>query len=108
MNILAPLLQNTDLLFSRIRNLKYRYLPDQSLFPVEINQYDSYVIREALHNCIAHQDYELMGRINVVEMPDELIFTNVGNFIPQSVENVIKQDAPQEFYRNRCLAEAMG
>ncbi|MDC3413826.1 hypothetical protein NC800_10515 [Aquibacillus sp. 3ASR75-286] len=82
-------------------------MPDQSLFPIEINQYDSYVIREALHNCIAHQDYELMGRVNVVEKPEELVFTNVGNFIPQTIENVIKQDAPQEFYRNRWLAEAM-
>ncbi|WP_449354840.1 RNA-binding domain-containing protein [Virgibacillus natechei] len=102
-----PLLLNTDLLFNKIRNLKYRYMPDQSLFPIEINQYDSYVIREALHNCIAHQDYELMGRINVVEKPEELVFTNVGSFIPKTIENVINQDAPQEFYRNRWLAEGM-
>lgn len=102
-----PFLLNTDNLFSKIRNLKYRYMQDQSLFPIEVNQYDSYVIREALHNCIAHQDYELQGRINVVENPDELIFTNVGSFIPKTVEKVIKQDAPQEYYRNRWLAEAM-
>lgn len=102
-----PFLLNTHELFNKIRNLKYRYMPDQSLFPIEINQYDPYVIREALHNCIAHQDYELMGRINAVEKPDELIFTNMGSFIPESIENVIKQDAPQEYYRNRLLAEAM-
>jgi len=102
-----PFILNTDNLFAKIRNLKYRYMQDQSLFPIEINQYDTYVIREALHNCIAHQDYELQGRINVVEKPDELIFTNVGNFIPRSIEKVIKQDAPQEYYRNRWLAEAM-
>lgn len=57
---------------TRIRNLTYRYLPDQTLFPTEKKQYDSYEIREALHNCITHQDYELHQRINVVEMPDEL------------------------------------
>ncbi|WP_096551839.1 RNA-binding domain-containing protein [Ureibacillus thermosphaericus] len=102
-----PFILNTDRLFKKIRNLKYRYMPDQSLFPIEINQYDSYVIREALHNCIAHQDYELQGRINIIEKPDELIFTNLGDFIPSTVENVIKQDAPQEYYRNRWLAEAM-
>jgi len=82
-------------------------MPDQSLFPIEVNQYDQYVIREALHNCIAHQDYTLQGRINVVEKPDELIFTNVGDFIPRAIENVINRDAPQEYYRNRFLAEAM-
>lgn len=102
-----PFLLNTDRLFAKIRNLKYRYMPDQSLFPIEVNQYDTYVIREALHNCIAHQDYNLQGKINIVENPDELIFTNVGSFIPQTVETVIKQDAPQEYYRNRWLAEAM-
>ncbi|CAM3140186.1 RNA-binding domain-containing protein [Filibacter tadaridae] len=102
-----PLLLNTDELFSKIRNLRYRYIPEQSLFPLEIYQYDSYVIREALHNCIAHQDYTLHSRINVVEKPDELIFTNVGDFIPGNISNVIHSDTPQEFYRNRFLAEAM-
>jgi hypothetical protein len=32
-----------------------------------------WVIREALHNCIAHQDYDLHGRINLVETPSKLI-----------------------------------
>lgn len=102
-----PFILNTNELFAKVRNLKYRYIPDQSLFPIETNQYDTYVIREALHNCIAHQDYTLQGRINVVENPDELIFTNLGNFIPGTIENVIHSDAPQEHFRNRFLAEAM-
>ncbi|WP_046228435.1 RNA-binding domain-containing protein [Paenibacillus dauci] len=102
-----PFILNTELAYSKIRNLKYRYLPDDSLFPIEVNQYDSYVIREALHNCIAHQDYTLSGRINLIELPEQILFTNLGSFIPKSIETVIKQDAPQEFYRNRFLAEAM-
>ncbi len=102
-----PFLLNTDNVFSKIRNLNYRYMPDQSLFPIEINKYDSYVIREALHNCIAHQDYEMQGRINIVENPDELLFVNVGKFIPSSIEQVINQDSPQTYYRNRFLVEAM-
>ena len=102
-----PFILNTDSVFDKIRNLKYRYLPDNTLFPTEITKYEPYVIREALHNCIAHQDYELRGRINVVEKPDELIFTNLGSFIPGSIEAVIEQDAPQEFYRNKFLADAM-
>lgn len=102
-----PFLLNTDALFARIRNLTYRYLPDQTLFPTEIKQYDSYVIREALHNCIAHQDYEFHQRINVIETPDELIFSNAGAFIPGTLDAVIDHDAPQEFYRNPFLANAM-
>ncbi len=78
-------------------------MQDATLFPTEIPKYDPWVIREALHNCIAHQDYSLGGRINLVEKPDELIFTNLADFIPGSVEQVIKNDAPPERYRNPLL-----
>jgi ATP-dependent DNA helicase RecG len=103
----VPFLINSSEVFNRIRNLTYRYMNDTSLFPTEIKMYDTYVIREALHNCIAHQDYNLQGRITVVERPDELIFSNVGNFLPKNIETVIEQDAPQEYYRNQFLADAM-
>jgi ATP-dependent DNA helicase RecG len=102
-----PFLLNVDKLLARIRNLTVRELPDGTLFPVELTQYDPWVIREALHNCIAHQDYGLRGRIQVVETPDALLLTNVGGFLPGRVETVIEQDAPLEIYRNPFLAEAM-
>lgn len=102
-----PLLLNIEKVFLKIRNLNYRYLPDNTLFPVEITQYDSWVLREALNNCVAHQNYELNGRITVLECPDRLMFSNMGNFMPGSVENVIRQDAPPAVYRNRFLADAM-
>jgi len=102
-----PLLLNVEKAAAGIRNLNYRYLPNNTLFPVEVTQYDPWVLREALHNSVAHQDYELGGRINLVERPDELVFANLGHFIPGSVERVIEQDAPQEFYRNPFLAHAM-
>ena len=102
-----PFIINADEVLNKIRNLKYRFLPDNTLFPTEILQYDPYVIREALHNCIAHQDYELNSRIIVIERPDELIFTNAGCFIPGNVEDVVETDAPQKYYRNTFLAEAM-
>lgn len=47
------------------------------------------------------------GLVRVVEKPGELIFSNLGNFIPGSVAQVIEQDVPPEQYRNRCLADAM-
>lgn len=104
-----PLLSAVDQVFSKIRNLVYRYMPNGQLqlFPIEITQYEAWVIRESLQNCIAHQDYRLSGRINVVEEPDSLLFTNLGDFLPGSIEEVIRKDAPPEFYRNRFLAEAM-
>jgi len=102
-----PMILAVDQVFARIRNLTYRYLPNASLFPTEITQYDPWVIRETLHNCIAHQDYTQAGRINVVEESESLFFTNIGHFIPGSVEAVICRDAPPEQYRNPFLAQAM-
>jgi ATP-dependent DNA helicase RecG len=102
-----PFLLNVDKVLARIRNLTVRELPGGTLFPVELTQYDPWVIREALHNCIAHQDYGLRGRVQVVETPDALLLTNVGGFLPGRVETVIEQDAPLEIYRNPFLAEAM-
>lgn len=103
----CPLLLAVDKVYLKIRNLKYRYIKEGTLFPDEVNQYEPYSIREALNNCIAHQDYTKHGRINVIEMEDQLVFTNLGSFIPGSVERVVKDDAPEEHYRNRFLAAAM-
>ena len=49
------------------------------------------MLRETLHNAIAHQDYGLRGRINVVETPGALLMTNVGGFLPGDVDKVIRQ-----------------
>jgi ATP-dependent DNA helicase RecG len=102
-----PFLLAGDRLLKRIRNLIVRALPSGTLFPQEITQYDLWVIREALHNAIAHQDYRRHGRIVVVEFPDRVLMTNVGDFLPGDIETVIRQDAPQAIYRNPFLADAM-
>ena len=104
----CPLLLNTEEVYKKIRNLKYRYIPDGTLFPDEVDQYDAYIIREGLNNCIAHQDYTLGGKINVVEHEDgKLVFLNSGSFIPSSIEEVVIADAPEPTYRNPFLVEAM-
>jgi ATP-dependent DNA helicase RecG len=102
-----PFLLNVDKVFQRIRNLRYRYMKEGSLFPEETDTYDPYVIREALHNCIAHQDYTMGGKITVVEFPDKLVFSNEGRFIPKSIDDVLIRNSPDRYYRNRFLAEAM-
>lgn len=102
-----PFLLAVENLQKRLRNLIVRAMPSGTLFPQEMAQYDPWVIREALHNCIVHQDYNLHGRIVVVEFPDRVLLTNVGEFLPGNVETVIHQDAPQPIYRNPFLADAM-
>jgi ATP-dependent DNA helicase RecG len=103
----CPFIFAVDLIFAKVRNLTYRYIKDGTLFPEEVAMYEPYNIREALNNCIAHQDYKLQGRINVVEFEDKIMFTNLGGFIPGTIEKVINDDAPEENYRNKFLATAM-
>lgn len=103
----TPLILNVERVLGKIRNLSFKHLPDAKLFPIEINQYEDWVIREALHNCIAHQDYEMHGGIKLIENPEELIFENLGGFLPGSVEEVIQRNAPSDVYRNKFLADAM-
>jgi len=102
-----PFLLQVDRVLERIRNLKIRAMPSGTLFPQELDQYDPWVLREALHNALAHQDYPMGGRVNVVETPSAILVTNVGSFLPGDLDTVIQQDAPQEIYRNTLLAGAM-
>ncbi|GAA0881586.1 hypothetical protein GCM10009120_01820 [Sphingobacterium siyangense subsp. cladoniae] len=102
-----PLILSVEKVFAKIRNIKYRYMQEGTIFPAEVSKYEPFSIREAINNCIAHQDYTKGARINVVEMEDQLVFTNYGSFIPGSVEKVVIEDAPEEFYRNKFLATAM-
>jgi len=102
-----PWLLQVEQVVARLRNLIIRTLPSGTLFPVELSQYDPWVLREALHNCIAHQDYARAARINVVEFPDRLLFVNAGSFLPGTVERVVTEDSPPAVYRNPFLAQAM-
>lgn len=102
-----PFLLATDRLLSRIRNEQEESLPDGTLFPTPVPWYDTWVIREALHNCVAHQDYVLGGKINVVEHPDRLVFSNLGQFLAPSVEWMLEHQSPPEHYRNQWLIDSM-
>ncbi len=103
-----PYILAVDEVFAKIRNLKYRYMKDGTLFPDEVDQYDPQNIKEALSNCIAHMDYTLAGRISVAENEDGYIsFTNPGSFLPGSIKEVIDSEEPPSFYRNTLLAKTM-
>lgn len=102
-----PFLLATERVYARIRNVTLDHMPDGTLFPTPVPQYDPWVLREALHNCVAHQDYLLGGKINVVEHPDRLVLTNLGQFIPESVEWMLEHQSPPEHYRNQWLIDGM-
>ena len=103
-----PFITLSDRIFAKIRNLTYRYMPDQlTLFPTETKQYDMWLLRELMNNCIAHSEYTIGGRIYLNEFEDHIILTNPGTFLPGSIEPVLKASYNPPFYRNQLLAEAM-
>lgn len=103
----VPFILTVDEILAKIHNLTLRDMPGGTLFPDTMKQYDDYTIREALHNCIAHQDYTLRQRINFVENPGFLYYANGGSFIPGTLENALATNGPQRFFRNACLCKAM-
>ncbi|MBK0347251.1 putative DNA binding domain-containing protein [Aerococcaceae bacterium zg-ZJ1578] len=103
-----PYITLSDRIFSKIRNLTYRYMPNKmTLFPSETKQYDVWLLRELMNNCIAHSDYTLGGRIYLNEVEDQVILTNPGTFLPGDIEVALQKNYNPPFYRNQLLAETM-
>ena len=78
-----------------------------SLFPSETKQYDSWLLRELLNNCIAHSNYALGTRIILDEEEDRVTFKNPGTFLPGNIETALEKNYNSPFYRNQLLAETM-
>ncbi len=102
-----PFMLNTSSLYQRIRNIQLRLLPLDELLPYEVSKYDQKIVLEALHNCIAHQDYSQNGRIIVTEEQDKLIFENEGGFFEGVPEDYILNKKTPRRYRNPFLVQAM-
>jgi len=103
----APFLLSTTLLYQKIRNIQLRLLPMGQLVPHEIAKYDQKMVLEALHNCIAHQDYARDGRIVVIEKQDRLVFENEGGFFEGQPDDYSLGEKLPRRYRNAFLVEAM-
>lgn len=103
----TPLLLNTTKVLQNIRNVKYKFFPDNELLSTTVNKYDTRTILEAMHNCIAHQDYSLHSRIIVTEKIDKLIFSNAGSFFEGNPDDYSAGEKTPERYRNPWLAHAM-
>lgn len=103
----SPFLLTTTELYQQIRNVQMRILPDDQLLAIELAKYDRKIVLEALHNCIAHQDYARNGRVVVTELPERLTFENEGSFFEgQPADYVAGHKIPRR-YRNPFLAQAM-
>lgn len=102
-----PFLLNSSKLYQRIRNIQLRLLPEDELVPVEVSKYDQKIVLEALHNCIAHQDYTRNARVVVIEQPDRLVFENDGLFFEGDPSDYLEGNRVPRRYRNPFLAQVM-
>lgn len=102
-----PFLLNSTALYQKIRNIQIRILPKNSLLAVEVAKYDRKIVLEALHNCIAHQDYTRQGRVVVTEWLDKLTFENDGNFFEGTPDDYLTGNKTPRHYRNPFLVNAM-
>jgi ATP-dependent DNA helicase RecG len=102
-----PFLLTSSALYRKIRNVQVRILPEDQLVAVEVAKYDRKIVLEALHNCIAHQDYGRSGRIVVTEFHDRLVLENEGSFFEGRPEDYIAGARTPRRYRNPFLAQAM-
>lgn len=103
----APFLLNTSAVYRKIRNIQMRILPLDQLLSVEVSKYDQKIVLEALHNCIAHQDYHRNARILVTEQPDHLLFENSGGFFEGVPQDYVEGAKTPRSYRNPFLVQAM-
>lgn len=102
-----PFILATTQLYSHIRNIKIRLLPPDELIQREVEKYDQGSILEAVHNCIAHQDYSRHSRISVTEYPDRLEFVSTGSFFEGNPDEYALNGHVPRQYRNPTLVQAM-
>lgn len=102
-----PFMLSTTRILQKIRNYAQKIFPNNSLIPSETMKYDTEMVLEAMHNCIAHQDYTRASRIIVTEHEDRLVFRNVGSFYSGKPQDYPLGNHTPERYRNKFLAEAM-
>lgn len=102
-----PFILATTELYSRIRNVQVRVLPEDQMLTTEVPKYNQKSVLEALNNCIAHQDYSRGERVIVTEYVDRLTFWNGGCFFEGTPTDYIAGDHTPHRYRNPLLASAM-
>ncbi|MDB5851867.1 MAG: transcriptional regulator [Rhodoferax sp.] len=102
-----PFILTTTALGQHIRNPNIKLFPATELLAIELPRYDTQVVLEGLHNCVAHQDYEQSARIVVLETPGRLQLTSLGGFVDGKPEDYYLGQRTPSVYRNPWLAHAM-
>jgi ATP-dependent DNA helicase RecG len=102
-----PFILTTSVLGQRVRNPNIKLFPANELLAVELPRYDTKVLLEGLHNCLAHQDYAQAARIVVEESTGRVRMINHGGFFDGRPEDYFGGEHTPTRYRNDRLARAM-
>ena len=101
-----PFLLTVNDFYARIRNTNQKIDVPQRLVPLEFPKYEKWVVLEALHNAIAHQDYTKQARIIITETArPRLTFESVGRFFEGNVSDYTLGNRTPRHYRNRFRPE---
>ena len=104
-----PFITLVDRMLEKVRYLTYRYIPKKKTVDVvEIQQYDEWILRELLNNCIAHSIYYTGGRIYLDEFENDIYITNPGVLFPEDIPKILSPGYFPASYRNPLLARSMG
>ena len=102
-----PFLRTTSEVLARIFNPMMKLFPDTQLIPVQVPRYEARLVLEALHNSLAHQDYERGERVVLEEWPARLRLESAGAFVDGRPQDYYAGERTPRLYRNAWLAAAM-
>ncbi len=102
----TPFLLSVEGMCGNVRDLTHSVFLGDDLTKTNFRMYDHSLLREALYNCVCHQDYLMDEPITLIEFEDRLVFDNRGSFLPGDASEVLT-GPPVSICRNGTLAEAM-
>ncbi|MCQ2079210.1 MAG: putative DNA binding domain-containing protein [archaeon] len=102
-----PLLTSAERLLEKLPKSTTRRVLD-GLYSENFPTYDPLILREAINNCIAHADYRIRSKINVIEIQnDSVLFCNPGSFLPADIEKILLSENSASLYRNKLIADTL-
>lgn len=105
-----PFLLAVDRVLGKVRNERYRFLANgESLFPVELSQYEPDIIRELLHNCLAHRSYlELGNEVHLDIYDDRMTATSPRAMVKGPLPADVMTAEVESHRRNPIVCDVLG
>ena len=100
---LQPLVLQLDMLLKEIKTKNINI--QMGLFRIEVKEYETNVLQEAILNAVMHRDYRIQSNIYIRHYPDKFEITSPGGFFGGITPQNIILHPPR--YRNQRLANSL-